>query len=867
MIHVSKLKVKRECDKKYHYEKLYLRKDSQLFSFLKETQTNILELIKNANINLDNWLKKRFDEKSFLKDWFHIEKEWRQERDYYISIFKRFIVYMRNQYFEILKTDVTYQVNLDTTQLPDKTVIGNVSMIVQKGKFTEAIIMHIGKPTLSNRARKKINKPENNLELFLAYLGLKEKYPGIKVSFYHLKNKDDRRKKIVSIYENQKGKNIVTANFGGLNDQYILEKLNELLDMDIEKDCISCSYFNLCKAQPIRIPKKKIIEEKRNAPIQLNNKQQQVVNHINSSMRVIAGAGSGKTTVLKERLVKLLENGISHQDILFLTFTNKAANEIRDRVMDRLQRNYNLPKISTYNSFGYELLKKHSSLLGYDNLKIASKIDRYSIIEELLGAIEIENISYYDLYNHEYGIIPKIDKVLSHMLDNNLISKHPLIPIAAADMHVIFKLPIETICEISSLAFPFKKKMEERELITYSEQILLTNKLFEDYPDLLEEYRNKFKYIMVDEFQDTNPEQSKLVFAIASHGNIVIVGDDDQAIFEWRRADNTNILNFNKHFKCIDVIMDDNYRSSPDIIHYANKLIKNNKDRFGKKLISHKKSNFKSKILMDSDYDTVFGEIVQLMKEGYNPGDIAIIGRTNKVLYAFSEKLKSNGIPFNLPKNYLIDTTLFKTLYNYLSLVLEPDNQHSNIFLYDILSKHYSLHDYELDNRHKDVPLYEHLLSINSPSIEKYLDDLSLVCSFKKPLTLIKTLSSRLFNITEHPVIDAIESIIESYNISTTKDLYDIFKYFILCSDETTVDGLEEPNNVSLLTAHSAKGKEFPAVIIIKSNDFRFKKEKEKEEARRLLYVALTRAKTALIITHFKDKKNIVSPFIDELIS
>ena len=290
--------------------------------------------------------------------------------------------------------------------------------------------------------------------------------------------------------------------------------------------------------------------------LELNKNQQEAVNHINGPMLVLAGAGSGKTKVLTSRIANLIENGISPYNILAITFTNKAAKEMKDRVVSLIGSTANNIQISTFHSLGLRILKENYSLLGYErNFTIIDSDDVLTIIKKIMKDINMSK----EYYNPR-EIKNKISSAKNEMMDVEKFSK------------------IEFDHKVVEVYKTYQKKLKQGNSVDFDDLLILPIKLFREHPSILQRYQEHFQYILIDEYQDTNEAQYILTKMIsAKYKNICCVGDNDQSIYSFRGANYRNILNFEKDYSNATVIkLEQNYRSTSNILDAANDVIKNN---------------------------------------------------------------------------------------------------------------------------------------------------------------------------------------------------------------------------------------------------------------------------------------------------
>ena len=292
----------------------------------------------------------------------------------------------------------------------------------------------------------------------------------------------------------------------------------------------------------------------------LNKQQKCAVEHLNGPCLVMAGAGSGKTKVLTTRIAYMIDNGVKDYNILAITFTNKAAKEMKERV-NKIVGEIN-SFIGTFHSFGLRIIRENYMYLGLDkNFTIIDSEDVLSIIKKILKDKNLDPKHYSPYY-----IRNKISFIKNQMLSDREIEN-------------VFNTDIDTIAK--EIYYEYDNKMVKNNSIDFDDLLSKPVKLFKEHKEILEHYQDKYKYILIDEYQDTNPVQYKLTSLLASkHRNIFVVGDMNQSIYAFRQADYRNILNFEKDYSDANIIkLEENYRSTNNILNAANSVIKNNKER------------------------------------------------------------------------------------------------------------------------------------------------------------------------------------------------------------------------------------------------------------------------------------------------
>ena len=391
----------------------------------------------------------------------------------------------------------------------------------------------------------------------------------------------------------------------------------------------------------------------------LNKEQLKAVKHINGPMLVLAGAGSGKTKVLTNRIAYLIENGISVDNILAITFTNKAAKEMKERVIKLIGYDAKSMQISTFHSLGVKIIKENYARLGYkSNFVILDSDDTLTVIKKIMKDLNL-NPKFYNAKE----IRNKISSAKNELLSPDKFSK------------------VEFDTNIIEVYRKYNKKLIINNALDFDDLLVLPIKLFREYPDVLKYYQDKYKYVLIDEYQDTNEAQyvfSKML--CNNHKNIFVVGDNDQAIYAFRGANYKNILNFEKDYPdCKVIMLEENYRSTQNILDAANSVIRHNKMRKNKNLWCNNDIGSKVKyIKVDSDRDEcayVSDKIKELHNDNVNYDDIAILYRTNAQSRLIEEEMLKNGIPYRVVGSfYFYNRKEIKDLLCYLRLINNSDD-------------------------------------------------------------------------------------------------------------------------------------------------------------------------------------------------
>lgn len=586
----------------------------------------------------------------------------------------------------------------------------------------------------------------------------------------------------------------------------------------------------------------------------LNNEQKKAATFKDGPCLVIAGAGSGKTKVLTTRIANLIENGVKPYNILAITFTNKAAGEMRERVNNII--NAHDAFIGTFHSFGLKIIRENSALFNLTSaFTLIDTEDQTSIIKKIMKDINIT----------DKMISPAFIKSKISFIKNNMLS----------DSEISNFLISENEKIAVKIYYEYEKILKRNNTLDFDDLLKKPVELFNSNKEVLEKYQDKFKYILIDEYQDTNEVQYKLVKLLSKkYLNLFVVGDPSQSIYAFRGANYQNILNFEKDFKgCTVIKLPQNYRSTQTILDAANEVISHNKQRKDLDLFSDLGQGVKIKYIRtfnDSmENKRVVDEIQKLYEEGYNRKDMAIFYRTNAQSRSIEDALVKANIPYKVFGSfYFYKRKEIKDLLAYLKLIANPSD---DVSLERVINEpKRKIGDKTIENlrekaRSLNISMFEaidsgkelefknlilNLIEISKDtSITGLIDKTLELSKMKETYENDKSLESdiRLENLMEF------RSVSETYEKETGNvNLSDFLMEVSLVSDaaEYSLDA----DAVTLMTVHSAKGLEFKVVFIIglEENIMPISKalydDEELEEERRLMYVAITRAKEKLYL-------------------
>ena len=607
----------------------------------------------------------------------------------------------------------------------------------------------------------------------------------------------------------------------------------------------------------------------------LNDKQYEAVVNTEGPCLVIAGAGSGKTKVLTHKIAYLMgEKNILPWNILAITFTNKAAKEMKERIELLVGDAAKDMWVGTFHSICVRILRKFIDRIGFDSsFIIFDSSDQKTMIKQILKDLQLDDKIFTDR-----SVMSEISNAKNEMLEPDTY---------AVKAHGDFRK--EKIAEVYER---YQKRLKENNAIDFDDIINYTIKILMENLDVLQYYSNKFEYILVDEYQDTNKSQFTLVTMLASkHGNITAVGDNDQGIYSFRGADISNILNFEKDFPGTKIIkLEQNYRCTGNILKVANAVIKNNEVKYDKKLWTENDvGNLPKVFSADNEYDEgryIAEQIEHLIREEkYKYSDFAVLYRMNTQSRAIEEILRREAIPYKIVGGLkFYERKEIKDIISYLRLVQNPaDNlslnrvinepkrgmgktsldkiaqiaEENNISMYQVIknAEAYGLNRVYLNSR-EFIDCMESIIAKKdeltiSELVKKILKDTGYTRALENENTI--EAENRIANLEEF-----LNVAVEFEEESADNGLSDFLEGITLSSDLDNMEEAEE--SVTLMTLHSAKGLEFPVVFLVGMEEGIFPgyksigEQKELEEERRLCYVGVTRAKENLFLTNSKQR-------------
>lgn len=613
----------------------------------------------------------------------------------------------------------------------------------------------------------------------------------------------------------------------------------------------------------------------------LNDKQKEAVLYNAGPLLIIAGAGAGKTKTLTSKIAYIIDEHLATPyNILAITFTNKAAKEMRDRLYLLIGDEARKLQVSTFHSFGLKLLRENYELLGYDrNFVIMDSDDSLTVVKKIIKDLD------YDpkVYN------PKAIRNKISSCKNELISAKAYEKYAVSDYEQVIQKVYEK----------YEKKLQQNNSVDFDDLLILPIKLFREHQDVLEKYQNLYQYVLIDEYQDTNQAQYILTKMISEKNRrITCVGDDSQSIYSFRGANYKNILNFENDYKdAKTILLEQNYRSTGNILDAANQVIKNNRDRKDKNLWTNKGPGEKIKYYRAynerDEAQYVIRKIKELVNRNVEYKDIAVLYRTNAQSRVVEEEMLKENLPYRVIGSfYFYSRKEIKDLIAYLRLIHNSKDNVSLLRVINTPKRGIGLKTIENLTTKADIEgisIYDAIESGKELEFKKTIEKLKSVA---EDLTLTELIDKVLDASGMKKELESEQTLEAEVRLENLEEFKSITKAFeekegLISLEDflleiSLVSDVEEykddPNRISLMTVHSVKGLEFDHVFVIGMEEGLFPhmnslmENVALEEERRLCYVAITRARDDLHLVNArrrtlfgKEQVNPVSRFISEI--
>lgn len=943
-IELHQLKNIQQCKFKAYIAQFNFKTLNNKSLMIKKVYKDILQGYSFINLSkndLKNIIEDKLEEKFFLT-----KQEKELEVITILNNLLRYIEYEKNLNRRILHKKICGSVKIKNIEIEL-----NADMAFENANSIEIVKYKVGATTLSYKARTEKNLPENNIELFLLKKLGEKIYSKFKkpivASFYHFKGKNEDKdvykqfledrlpletrinelkeqkefvtnkkelkaldKQIKQIgdvlfFNNSEGNNIITFDYDKDLSDEILELTNTKLDFNSERcqsyDCDICSYSTLCNYKYIDIEnesKLEIVKElkKSSGEMKLTDAQKQVVDIEEGNYRINAVPGSGKSSSVVMRTIELFKKGYKPKDILMITFTNKGAEELKEKISYWLNFykikgiKVNDLNIFTFNSFGENIISKEWSKLEFtQEPQLATTIDIMDTIKELL--IEYNKIKWLN-YKNPLMNYPNAKGAFIQLIIyfNSIKSFNYTVDKLAEKLLKKENGSIEDLKIKANLIFELYNKfnfiLKEKNLLQYEDQILYLIQLLEKYPKLINQYG--FKHIIVDEYQDTDFSQVNLLHLLKQYKrykSLMVVGDNSQAIYGFRNTTPENILNFDKEFENVkDIFLLDNFRSTPEICNVINQLDELNNNRIDKKVISKREPGKIPELLEFETNEDEYKYVVDLIQEKIEKevpmNEICYIARTKKELLELQKLLNEKNIPNIVEASELyLDNTNVQCIVNLANFFKNAEQDYYLMEYLSIINKDFN--DLTTEEINKQVAaIKESLISSFKLKIEDNENDILLKDEDQVENKLSEEDKINNFYSLLNPIaeIDQVaNSFIEKLKSKTFHTFNEFLSYLykiVLYNDNAAIEKDDKKYNaVTLVTAHSSKGKEWD-IVINSINNYKYENISNDlellEEERRLLFVSLSRAKNELYITYNTNENKIKNRgkyclFADEL--
>lgn len=712
--------------------------------------------------------------------------------------------------------------------------------------------------TISGRSEQ--TRISKSMELYILQKLGEELYPSYHVNgvIYYLSSSNDSGATLSPVFDNNK--QVASYHFCLTEKTDMEDRLNKLIGLDethfpCEGKCEDCTYHTICSYhEKDEIELETTTVAKAPGTVTFTTAQQEFIDIETGIYRVLAGAGSGKTTSIANRMIELLTKGYFPEEILLITYTTKGVEELKEKLdywlhVNFMDEDYPIERfqIFTFNGFGFELIKQEYEKFGFTDIpKVLDKYENMRIIKQLLDSHdEIQGLNYVNpfmSYFNSKGAVLQIDEWFKQIKTEGLVYPE--------EVEESLKIPIHIAEEVLVLYQEYDEYYKSNNFVDFNDQVEMLSTLFDD-PDMLDTYG--FKHIMVDEYQDSDNLQTEILKKLLKYKDFrsfVVVGDDSQAIYSWRGATSENIIKFDTLFKdVIDIQMVENFRSTKPIIRLANNLNDINKMKVPKDLIAHKDGEL-VELLNGDDIRTLAERIEDDIKTGkLNYSDIALISRNKKDLLIAQQYFSLKNIPTVLATSeLLIDNNKIKILTDFANFLVDPNMDLG-------FAEYCKLTDYENFSSEEKKNLGNYLTKKRS----ELFGELTKTTPYFFFLNTLYELGK------EDKAINKLAEVIKDKSLKTIKEIANFLSDMKTFEADYYIEKVEDKvNAVTLTTAHSSKGREWPNVYVY-LNKFKYPKhynlfapEKNTfmvEEERRLLFVAVTRAKEKLTLLGDKNSE------------
>lgn len=812
----------------------------------------IRELFKTFGINYNNKVLMQLIKDTMPQELFQTNREGTINTTLLVLRLLRFQEYFSKR----IPANATVH-NGGVTFVTSHNIEVDYSLIIEDDSTVNIIKVKNSKCSLSKGGHSVHTKIAQNMEMYLLQLAAESLFPGkvCESTLVFLRHPDDKNDTLVpaSRYADS-GKTIIGTSFVGSNKLEMEKRLEDTIN-GVSKhqcsDCANCEAQLLCTHQKdntnlLAIPTK----SKASGKVSFTKAQEEVIQARAGIYRVLAGAGSGKTTCIANRICELVKNGCNPHNILLITYTTKGVDEMREKIeywlrKKKIKANIDDFQIFTFNSFGFELVKKEYAAFGYtEEPGLLEKSEKMTLIKALLDAEpEIEGFNYKEpMLNMPYakGVVLQMDEYFDKLKIANAMYPEEVQLVLG-----IKKLDVAT--EVLKLYKKFRKHMKDNNLVDYADQVNLCYEILKDTAKLK---LYGFEHVIVDEFQDSDNLQINILTLLSSFDyflSLMVVGDDSQAIYSWRGATSNNIINFKDVFpNAIDINLLENFRSTVEICELANKINDINKDKVPKNLIGQKNGN-KPKLFCLNGVENFVNKMLEIISYyGMEFSDIAFIARNKKELLQMQDILVSKNVPCIIAVNeLLIENAVVKHLIDFAKFLVDNN---ASLYFAEFLQVY--------DPVKFDSQTNATLKTYVTGEMNAFLDELS---SCKNDAERVQNVLAKFEKIAQTDrAVKSLLSVLSSRRFANLSQLAEFLINMELYKADYTIEKLDTPvNAITLTTAHSSKGREWDTVCIYLDSfsypsNYYYQQDKNNptyEEERRLLFVAITRAKEHLFMT------------------
>lgn len=866
-----------QCPKHYKLERIVKSqntKQNQIFcQVLKKLSYALGQHASWKELQLE--IEEFFDH-SFFEEWFELKWQKKEAIRRYLFTAKRLYEWLTLYVlcYDLCAINEELFVDINIAQVGEKITPFSLcpSLIVKTDSnhiWGILLCWKFSKP-YTYHTRKAEHSVYHTIELLCMMEGLKKKYPdkSVKVSFIQAVSRRDTAINFAD-FDKIPGDNVISFTDEELElvkGKRIQDIIREVLTIPYSMSCKSCEYKNICSVSPNPIFTK--TSEKGNiVPCEYTLNQKKVIEHMDGPLRVCAGPGGGKTATLVARMQNLIEHGVLPEHILAVTFTQKAAKEIEERILFEEK-----PVISTIHALAFQIIKQHECLIG--RKKLVNKMDCKRLLLQILNYSPIIRGADYEKLTEPGRLL---DKILNDFVFINRFG----------EVRFLQENPNKDAQAIILIKKIYDQKFQLAGYIHFTDQICLAVKLLEKYSGVRTKIQESYEYILIDEVQDIDEMQSNFIRLLVkkSQGNIAIFGDADQTIYGFRGGSNQFMLNFLDEFPgTVDVWLNDNFRSSIEIMNIANSLISHNRERVPLYMDAHFETGYLPELISNFSVNRIGHLVEDILKQGYVRDDIAIIARTNKellsvceILDAYNEEhLSEETIIYSRPKYYLYQDPIFQVILDLLcihlgkleddfvwyrlltTLKVTVEKKDSNKCIYHDWIDRSLIYPFEGEeaSRYFTVSAQDDLLKQAVAKIYRA----SMLFTLPLQSALTQVIACIYDDNVVYEAIEILNAAIQERRIQTAAELWKYMDSISRFQDDIRIsDNTTKRDQIHLMTAHDSKGKEFKVVIVHGVDEFEYE---NLQEERRLFYVALTRAKERLFLTELCKGK---STFIREI--